>query len=164
MKYIRILWLGTFLILCAYIMINHTQSSGNLSNSYDQSTYLKEDGQGIDFLDKPWIEVLEKARNENKFIFLDIYASWCGPCKKLKKTTFADPQAGEFFNERFINVAMDAEKGEGKDLANRYKVRSYPTLIIFDSAGNVVATTTGYKNTKQLIRFASKIEMSEANP
>ena len=46
-------------------------------------------------------------------IFLDAYASWCGPCKMLQKNVFTKKAVGDFYNSKFINVKMDMEKGEG---------------------------------------------------
>lgn len=109
--------------------------------------------QGIQFSTLRWNDVLQEAKKHNKVIFLDAYASWCGPCKLLKKKTFIDQDAGEFFNRNFINAAIDMEKGEGPDLAAKYGVKAYPTLIITDADGNIVTYTTGYIKPRQLIEF-----------
>lgn len=109
--------------------------------------------QGIQFIEDNWNKALEQAKKENKLIFLDAYASWCGPCKLLKKKTFPDKEAGDFFNKNFINVAVDMEKGEGPSLGAKYRVTAYPTLIITDADGNIVTYTQGYINAKQLIEF-----------
>lgn len=53
------------------------------------------------------------------------YTSWCGPCKQMAQTTFVDPEVAVFFNEKFINVKVDMEKGEGKELKDRYHVKAY---------------------------------------
>ncbi|HEX9512536.1 MAG TPA: thioredoxin fold domain-containing protein [Puia sp.] len=110
-------------------------------------------GQGIQFIESDWSKALEEARKQNKFIFLDAYASWCGPCKLLKKNTFPDKEAGEFFNRNFINVAIDMEKGVGPELSEQYRVDAYPTLIITDAEGKIVTYTQGYMKPKQLIDF-----------
>jgi len=69
---------------------------------------------GINFVEnKSWKEVLAMAREKNKLIFLDAYASWCGPCKYLQRDVFTDEEVGKFFNDVFINVKMDMEQGEG---------------------------------------------------
>ena len=67
----------------------------------------------IQFTDARLDDLLAKAKKENKVIFVDIYATWCGPCKLLKKTTFTDKEVGEYFNTNFINAAYDGEKEEG---------------------------------------------------
>ncbi|HZK65342.1 MAG TPA: thioredoxin family protein [Puia sp.] len=110
---------------------------------------------GIQFLENSWAKALEQAKKENKLIFLDAYASWCGPCKMLKKNTFTKKAAGDFFNAHFINVAIDMEKGDGPSLSQKFEVDAYPTLIIADKNGNIVTYTKGYMNADQLIEFGN---------
>jgi len=110
-------------------------------------------GQGIQFIEANWTKVLAEAKKQNKLIFLDAYASWCGPCKMLKRNTFPNKEAGEFFNKNFINVAIDMEKGDGPELGAIFRVTAYPTLIIADADGNIITYTQGYVNPKQLIEF-----------
>lgn len=113
---------------------------------------------GIQFQKGKWNEVLELAKKENKLVFLDIYASWCDPCKLLKSRTFPDAEVGEFFNSNFINYAIDAEKGEGIALAKKYQVSGYPTLLFVDAAGNLVAKTMGFHNADELLEVGQKIK------
>jgi len=108
---------------------------------------------GIQFFESSWSKAVNKAQKENKPIFLDAYASWCGPCKQLKRNTFTKKKAGDFFNAHFINVAIDMEKNEGPALAQKFGVDAYPTLIIADKDGNIVTYTKGYMNADQLLEF-----------
>ncbi|MCG8580130.1 MAG: thioredoxin family protein [Bacteroidales bacterium] len=116
-----------------------------------------EKNQGIQFEKGSWHEVLELAQKENKPIFLDIYASWCGPCKKIKANTFPNADVGAYFNEHFISYALDAEKGEGIMLARKYKVSGYPTLLFIDGKGKVIARTMGYHNAEELLDVGRQI-------
>ena len=70
-------------------------------------------GQGIEFFEGSWDEALNEAREDDKVIFVDAYAKWCGPCKKMAKDVFTQDRVGRFFNERFINIKMDMEEPEG---------------------------------------------------
>ena len=72
---------------------------------------------------------------------------------KLKRNTFPNKDVGAFFNQNFINVAIDMEEGDGPGLAMKYGVNAYPTLIIVDSEGNIVTYTQGYVKPRQLIEF-----------
>lgn len=102
-----------------------------------------EEGSTIKFEKVPWAEVLSLAAKENKLIFLDAYASWCGPCKWMAKNVFTNDTAAEFYNKNFINAQIDMEVGEGKDIAKKYGVMAYPTFIYINSNGEVVHRTCG---------------------
>ena len=112
--------------------------------------------QGIQFETSSWQEILNKAKTEKKLVFLDAYASWCGPCKKLSNFTFPDPAVGSFFNQHFVNAKIDMEKGEGVELSEKYKVAAFPTLIFVDSNGVEVHRAMGYLSPEQLIEVGKK--------
>ncbi len=116
-----------------------------------------EKAAGIMFHEGTWAEALELSKSENKPIFLDVYATWCGPCKRLKKNTFSDREVGEFFNAAFINVAVDGEKGEGLELARKYGVNAYPSLIFINQNGEVISYTKGYHNAKQFLGLGQEV-------
>jgi thioredoxin 1 len=109
--------------------------------------------KGIQFIESDWKKALAEAKKQNKLIFLDAYTTWCGPCRMLKQYTFPDKAVGEFFNENFINIALDMEKGDGPAVARQYQVNAYPTLIFADGDGNMITYTKGYIDAKQLLEF-----------
>lgn len=111
----------------------------------------------IQFSSGTFNALLEQARKENKVIFMDIYATWCGPCKLLKKTTFTDEELGAYFNTNFINIAMDGETSEGKKLRERYEVRSYPTMLFINPDGSIKDEAVGYHTASQLLKVAKKV-------
>jgi thioredoxin 1 len=126
------------------------------ANADAKETETKKE-KGIEFHKGSWSEALKKAQQEKRPIFLDVYATWCGPCKLLKARTFPNNEVGEFYNANFINVAVDGEKGEGLELARKYKVKGYPTLLFIDSEGNIIAQTAGYRNPKQFIQIGKQV-------
>lgn len=109
--------------------------------------------EGIRFFNGTWDEALQKAKEDNKPIFLDVYTTWCGPCKKLKKETFPNADAGNYFNENYINITLDAEKGDGIELAKTLNVYSYPSLFILNSDGAPVVYYPGYLRPEELIEL-----------
>ena len=109
--------------------------------------------QGIQFDKGEWQEILNKAKEEDKLIFVDAYAAWCGPCKKMARDVFTKPAVGEFFNAKFVNAKIDMEKGVGPSLAQEWKVRAYPTLLFVDGSGDVVHQAVGYHTTDLLIEL-----------
>lgn len=112
---------------------------------------------GIQFKKESWNDILKIAKRENKLIFLDIYATWCGPCKRLKSKTFSDVEVGKLYNQTFINVSLDGEKGEGLALARKYGVRGYPTLLFLDGNGTIIAQTGGYYNPEEFIELGKTV-------
>ena len=113
--------------------------------------------EGITFFQGTWDEALTKAEKEHKVIFLDAYAAWCGPCKLLKRNVFSDPNVGAYYNENFINMAIDMEKGNGPKIASKYGVRVYPTLLYVNGDGSVVNKAVGYHNSDQLIELGKNV-------
>ncbi len=120
--------------------------------------------QGIKFEENlSWAQIKAKAKAENKFILMDTYATWCGPCKQMSAETFPKKEAGDFINDKFIavKVQMDQTKGDSeyvkswyhdaKVIGDVYEVRAYPTVLYFSPEGNIVHNVAGYQDVNRLI-------------
>lgn len=82
---------------------------------------------------RSWTKAVKKAKAEGKLIFVDCYASWCGPCKELATEVFTQDKVADFFNEHFVNVRLDMEKDvDGKAHVQQWGVSSFPTLMFID--------------------------------
>ena len=110
-----------------------------------------QDTQGIQFFEDTWAATLEKVKTDNKVIFLDAYASWCSPCKRMAKNVFPQQKVGEYYNSNFIPVKIDMQKGEGKTIAQTYRVSAYPTFLFIDKNGEVVHRAVGEKSASEFI-------------
>ena len=117
--------------------------------------------EGIQFFTGTWQQALDKAKKENKYIFLDAYASWCGPCKMMKNKTFSDKAVGDFYNKNFICIAIDMEKGEGSALAKKYAVEAYPTLIYFKPDGKLIGKAMGFRKSKEFLEIGEQVIKSK---
>lgn len=113
--------------------------------------------EGVIFAQGSFNEVLAQAKAESKMVFVDCYTSWCGPCKMLAKQTFPDPSVGEFFNPRFVSIQIDMEKGEGIELAKKWGVDAYPTMLILDANGEVKGRIVGFLKPQQLVEEVKKV-------
>ena len=111
---------------------------------------------GIKFGKQSFAQTLEQAKKENKLIFLDAFASWCGPCKLLDKNVFPKKEVGDYFNANFLNLHIDMEKGEGIEIAKKYSIYSYPTLLFINGDGKVVYKAAGYMSPQELIGIAKE--------
>ena len=117
------------------------------SNAYAQD--------GIKFDKGTWKELLAKAKEEDKLIFVDAYAAWCGPCKKMSRDVFTQKEVGDFFNAQFVNAKIDMEKGEGPELARGFGIMAYPTLLFVNEGGEVVHRSVGYHTTDLMLELVA---------
>ena len=95
------------------------------------------------FRDITYSEAVAAAKLENKYVFIDFYTTWCGPCKMMSEQVFPQKTVGDYFNPRFVCIKIDAEKGEGVELARRFNVKAFPTFVILDKNENVLEIKEG---------------------
>jgi len=121
--------------------------------------------QGIDFFHGTWEEALAKAKEEGKPIFVDAYAVWCGPCKRMASQVFTDKKVGDFYNINFVNMKLDMEKGEGLKFRQKYPVSAFPTLYYIDSSGEVLHKVKGAQQSEDFLKMGlmvlSKVDYSK---
>ena len=92
-------------------------------------------------------KALEKAKAENKLVFVDTYTSWCMPCKYMANTIFPKPEMGAYLNPRFVCVKYNTEEGEGAEIMKRYEISAFPTFLILNTKGEVQHRIVGGSET-----------------
>ena len=110
----------------------------------------------IKFENLTFKEILAKAKAEKKLVFMDAFAVWCGPCKLMEKNVFTLPAVREYYNANFINARFDMEKGEGREIAAKYAIRSYPSFLFLNGDGEVVLKNYGYMDEENFIAFGKE--------
>ncbi|WP_276967207.1 thioredoxin fold domain-containing protein [Chryseobacterium sp.] len=113
--------------------------------------------EAIQFQELPYKDIIAKAKKEKKLVFIDAYASWCGPCKMMEKNVFTQKSVSDYYNTNFINARFDMEKGEGRDIASKFGVRSYPTYLFLNGEGELVSRNTGYMEESLFVAMAQDI-------
>ncbi len=120
--------------------------------------------QGITFEENHNLkDALTKAKQENKLVFIDAYASWCGPCKMMAAKVFPQKEVGDYFNAHFVNLKLDMEKPENLDIAKKYEVKAYPTYLFLDAEGEVVHRALGGMPAEEFIKVAQQAGDMENN-
>lgn len=111
-----------------------------------------------------WQQIKEKARTENKYIFLDCYTTWCGPCKRMDKEVYTNDTLGAFMNDKFISIKVQMDKSSTDNeqtkswyndaiaIENEYRVNSFPTFIFLSPQNTWVHKAEGYKYMKDLMK------------
>ncbi len=99
--------------------------------------------QSVRFTEGSLADAIQQSKTANKPVFYFCYASWCPHCKKMRESLFTDSSVAEFYNQHFICVMQDMEKGEGIEQHRHFDIKSYPTYIFMDSSGTVLYRLTG---------------------
>jgi thioredoxin 1 len=83
--------------------------------------------------------------NDTKPVIVDFHALWCGPCKV--QSPILQEIAGEL-GERVRVIKIDVDQNQ--EIANRYQIRSVPTLMIFKN-GEIKYKQAGVHTKQQLL-------------
>jgi thioredoxin-like negative regulator of GroEL len=96
----------------------------------------------VGFVDLPFAKALEKAQAEGKPLLVDLYATWCGPCKEMDENVFTVAAVAEEATN-YVALRIDAEKGEGPALYKRFHVTGYPTILFLTPEGREIERVFG---------------------
>lgn len=163
---------GTVVLSKKSETIDKTKKEGNFTAQgfyVKTSAYETERGKGIQFTEGlSWEQIKAKAKKENKFIFVDCYATWCGPCKVMDKDVYPLNMVGDAMNRRFISVKvqMDSTKSDpahiklmyptARLLEKAYEVSALPTYLFFSPEGIAVHKAIGQQSGSGFVKLVSK--------
>jgi thioredoxin-related protein len=98
---------------------------------------------GIRFFQGSYAALLAEAQQQHKMIFIDVYTDWCGPCKQMDKNIFPLKAVGDKYNPLFLNYRLNAEKGEGVEIARKFNINAYPSFLYLSSDGQLIHKVAG---------------------
>lgn len=96
-------------------------------------------------------DALVRARAENKLVLVDVYTDWCGWCTKMDRDVFTDARVRTALLG-VVPIRVNAEKGPGRRVAERYRVNGLPTFLLVNADGDVVRRFEGYKSAEAFLR------------
>jgi thioredoxin-related protein len=122
-----------------------------------------------------WTEIKAKAKTTNKFIFVDCYATWCGPCHQMDRDIFPTESVGKFMNAHFVSVQVQMDStGHDSQMVNSwrpigrmfmslYHISAFPTFLIFNPEGEIVHKYIGSDSTVEIFvqKLAAKMDPSQ---
>ena len=130
--------------------------------------------KGIHFEDTlSWSRIKAKAKIEHKYIFVDCFTTWCGPCRLMEKEIYSQERIGNYFNTHFICIKLQMNKTDSDNIQvrnwytdahsidDRYGVPAYPTYLFFSPDGQLVNRGVGYKDADDLLMTARKAIATE---
>jgi thioredoxin-related protein len=103
-------------------------------------------------------QVFQKAKEENKSVFVDCYTTWCGPCKWMDKEIYTNDTVGAYMNVRFVCLKIQMDRTPVDDslikndyddagmLERSYNVQDYPTFLFFDMDGKPLHKGVGNRD------------------
>ncbi len=118
------------------------------------------DTKGIRWTDLS--EGLAEAKRSGRPLLVDVSTKWCGWCRKMDKTTYADPAVREFIGRKFIAARVDAEDDDSqvdyggvesthRQFADSFRITGYPTTLFFAADGALVTQVPGFVKPDQFI-------------
>ena len=106
-----------------------------------------------------WVEwspaVFEQARQQNRFVLLDLEAVWCHWCHVMDDTTYADPEVIALINSKYIAVRVDQDSRP--DLSSRYEDYGWPATIVFNGNHGEIVKRRGYLPPMEMISMLKAI-------
>jgi len=126
---------------------------------------------GIEFQNNlNWSQIKQLAKAQHKYIFVDCYASWCGPCKFMAQNVFPLKDVGDYINSKFISASVQMDRTphdrgsvrrwyhDAETFHKKYSVFAYPTFLFFDADGKVVHRIEGsVSNGRDFIKKVSEV-------
>ncbi len=100
---------------------------------------------------------LETAKQENKLVMLDFYATWCSACKELDHKTFSDQTIVDKL-ENYITVKLDFTAESDKALTEKYKIRGLPVVIFMDAQENTFKRIEKFVDAEEMLKIIENVE------
>lgn len=100
---------------------------------------------------------ITKAKQQNKTIFIDTYASYCNPCKQME-IEFRNPELSSYFNNNFLNVRVNMEGPWAEEFKNNFHIVFLPTLLFINPDGQVRMTIDHLVTARDLLNLGKHIK------
>jgi len=131
----RQLFSGTFGTLILFTAVGLGVYFGNVElQSYLGRQAVANTGLQVYKLD----EAIAKAKSEDKLVFVDVSAIWCGTCRRLDNEVFSNEEVRRELNKRYVFSRIEYESEAGQKFINERNVKGFPNLWVLDGDGRDV--------------------------
>lgn len=133
-------------IICSYFAIN-----AKSSNKFEGEFINETSGKSFE-------EILQLAQKNKKKIVINVYADWCGWCKKMERETFPDGKVQEELNKNYYfyrlngesseTIQYDGQKFTKAQFAKAFGIRGFPSTIFLNYDSRPITVVPGYIDAK----------------
>ncbi len=90
------------------------------------------------FIDATFEEIRNLAGKEGKLFLVHFRAAWCMPCQWMEENTFTDGAVKGYLQQNYLAIKVDIDEQAGQDLQKRFEVRALPTVLFFNTQGQLL--------------------------
>ena len=83
------------------------------------------------------------AVKTGKLVFIDLYATWCPPCRMMEREVFSRKDVGDFMERHFCAAKHDVDKNHGQGTAETLRQGAIPLYLVFDTQGELLGRIQG---------------------
>jgi thiol:disulfide interchange protein len=140
-----LLFLGLVLIVAVAVFEVYNASKDGSENPAGATAFQK----------LTYEKAVAKAKQENKVVVLDFYATWCGPCRQLDQETFSAKAVQTFLKHRTVALKIDVD--DPAELALKYQVTAIPCVVFLDGDGKEIGRLVGFQPADKFLEEGGKI-------
>lgn len=111
----------------------------------------------IRFMTRSTDGVRRQAVEQNKLVFIDLFATWCPPCQMMEREVFSRSDVGAFMEQHFVCAKYDIDKTTGRELLKRYGNRRVPLYLIFNTEGELLGRIRGATDPERFMAEVKRI-------
>ena len=105
---------------------------------------------------------LSEAKRTGRVLMVDVQTDWCGWCRRMDRTTYADEAVREYVDRTFVASRVDAEDDESRvdygganrthrQFADSFRISGYPTTLFLAPDGSLLTQVPGYVKPDQFL-------------
>lgn len=106
-------------------------------------------------------QAVQQAQQQKRWLFIDMYATWCYPCKRYDHEVFSKSEVATYMHQYFIPLRRNGYQGEGNLLRRRYNCVTFPCLLVVNEQGEEVERITKFYGASEFLTVIKQIQQGK---